>query len=360
MRPHHTNANNGNRDSGLELLRFISIFLILMHHACISGSLEIFKLPFAPINHGIVSVLGIWGMFGVDIFFLISFWFMLDESFVFRIEKWFRLVIEVVILALTAYAVSCFFFNEAFSLRAMIKAILSPALNTYWYITVYLIVFLCIPFFRIINEKLDDKDIITLFCILFFVVPVYRGGYGAAPINNLDYGVYMVIATMLVKRFEFGIKKYALLGSIVFMAACIGGIYIALYMGKGQGMLYELCVNRFSPLQSLSALFVFVFFKNRIILKNKVVNFLAKGILGIYILHASPSIAQHIWIDTFEMVEAFKTSTTFTSKLIMASFTVLVVFLPVSILIHGIMSKLKVKGKSINWINERLNFTIEN
>lgn len=168
------------RDSNLELLRLIAIMLIVMHHACISDSLEIFKTPFSQVNHGIVSALGIWGMFGVDLFFLISFWFMLDHAFTFRIDKWIKLIIEVVIFALISYAATIVIFKEPFSLEALAKTILSPAINTYWYITVYLIVFLLMPFFRALYEHLTDKAVMTLFALFFLAVAAYRGGGGTA------------------------------------------------------------------------------------------------------------------------------------------------------------------------------------
>lgn len=342
------------RDSGLELLRFIAIILIVLHHACISGGLEIFRSSFDPVNHAVVSALGIWEMFGVDLFFLISFWFTLEKKFVFQIESWIRLIIEVVVLSLIAYAVAIVFFHDAFSIGTTLKTILSPALNTYWYITVYLIVFLCMPFFRLVYEKLSDTSIVVLFCIAFIAIPAYRGGYGAAPISSLDYAFYMVSAAMLVKRFEAKIRKYAMAGSIVCILASILGIYVGLSMGKGQGMLYELCVNRFSPLQSLSAIFVFVLYKNRVSFKSKVVNFLAKGVLGVYILHASPSVAQHIWIDVFGITDAFKQGPAFAVKLIVTAFAVVIVCLPVSLLVHKGVRLLPVRGKAVNWINGKL------
>lgn len=342
------------RDSGLELLRFIAIILIVLHHACISGGLEIFQSSFNPVNHAVVSALGIWGMFGVDIFFLISFWFMLEKKFSFRIESWIRLVIEVIILALIAYAVAIVFFHDAFSAGTTLKTMLSPVLNTYWFITVYLIVFLFMPFFRVVYERLSNGGIITLFCIAFIAIPAYRGGYGMAPISSLDYAFFMVSAAMLVKRFEEKIKTYALVGAIVCILASILGIYAGLNMGKGQGMLYELCVNRFSPFQSLGAIFVFVLYKNRVSFKSKAVNFLAKGVLGVYILHASPSIAQHIWIDLFRITDAFKQGPAFALKLIVATFAVVIVCLPVSLLVHKGVSLLSVRGIAVDWINGKL------
>lgn len=168
------------RDSNLEMLRIIAIFMIMMHHACISRGLEIFKTPFV-MNHIAVSALGIWGMFGVDIFFLISFWFMLEKNFTYRIERWIKLIAETILLALIAFGISIVVFKDPLSFSSLAKTILSPALNTYWYITAYLMVFLLLPFFRVLNGHISNAALLTLLGIAFVTIPLYRGGLRVSP-----------------------------------------------------------------------------------------------------------------------------------------------------------------------------------
>ncbi len=150
------NTEKAERNSGLELLRFIAIILIVMHHACISGGIEIFKTAFSP-NHFVVAAFGIWGMFGVDVFFLLAFWFMLEIKYTFRIERWIKLVVQTVLLSMIALAIGAIVFHESLLAKTVVKTILSPALNTYWYITAYLLAFIFLPFFERYIESFQTK-----------------------------------------------------------------------------------------------------------------------------------------------------------------------------------------------------------
>lgn len=162
------------RESGLELLRLLAIFAIVMHHACINDSLVIFTDSF-NLNHLVVSLLGIWGNFGVVLFFMLGFWFMLDEDYNFQVKKWIQLAVETSIFALCAITVAHIAFDYDISIKDLVKCILSPALGTFWYITSYLVVFLLLPFLRKMLICLPDEGLLALFGISTLVVPIYRG-----------------------------------------------------------------------------------------------------------------------------------------------------------------------------------------
>ena len=75
----NTNAQKKSlRNSRVELLRIISMILIVAFHATRMGCIETSQ-PFYIYFSGIV--LGSWGILGVDIFVIISSYFLVDQNF---------------------------------------------------------------------------------------------------------------------------------------------------------------------------------------------------------------------------------------------------------------------------------------
>ena len=67
----------GGRNSSIETLRIIAMFMILMHHFIVHNGYDVLKLPLGP--ERIFFQLVMAGV-GVVIFFSISAWFFLDKE----------------------------------------------------------------------------------------------------------------------------------------------------------------------------------------------------------------------------------------------------------------------------------------
>lgn len=74
------NSNGGCRNSSIELLRIIAMFMILMHHFIVHNGYDVLKLPLGPERIFFQLVMQGGGKVGVVIFFSISAWFFLDKE----------------------------------------------------------------------------------------------------------------------------------------------------------------------------------------------------------------------------------------------------------------------------------------
>lgn len=74
------NSNGGGRNSSIELLRIIAMFMILMHHFIVHNGYDVLKLPLGPERIFFQLVMAGGGKVGVVIFFSISAWFFLDKE----------------------------------------------------------------------------------------------------------------------------------------------------------------------------------------------------------------------------------------------------------------------------------------
>lgn len=69
----------GQRNSSIELLRIIAMFMILMCHFIVHNGYDVLKLPLGPERIFFQLVMQSGGVIGVVIFFSISAWFLLDK-----------------------------------------------------------------------------------------------------------------------------------------------------------------------------------------------------------------------------------------------------------------------------------------
>ena len=79
------------RSSNLELLRIISMFLIVMHHYAVHGGFQLLEKDLS-LNKIIIQILSGGGQLGVNLFILISGYFLIDSEF--KINKLLKLIFE--------------------------------------------------------------------------------------------------------------------------------------------------------------------------------------------------------------------------------------------------------------------------
>lgn len=77
---HSRNSNGGCKNSSIELLRIIAMFMILMHHFIVHNGYDVLKLPLGPERIFFQLVMQGGGKVGVVIFSSISAWFFLDKE----------------------------------------------------------------------------------------------------------------------------------------------------------------------------------------------------------------------------------------------------------------------------------------
>lgn len=70
----------GQRNSSIESLRIIAMFMILMCHFIVHNGYDVLKLPLGPERIFFQLVMAGGGKVGVVIFFSISAWFLLDRE----------------------------------------------------------------------------------------------------------------------------------------------------------------------------------------------------------------------------------------------------------------------------------------
>ena len=73
--------NTNIRKSNIELLRIIGMLMIIAHHYVLnSGIIDAFEVGSTSMNYVFLTLWGMWGKTGINIFILISGYFMCTSS----------------------------------------------------------------------------------------------------------------------------------------------------------------------------------------------------------------------------------------------------------------------------------------
>lgn len=136
------------RNSSIELLRIIAMFMILTHHFIVHNGYDALKLPLGPERIFFQLVMAGGGKVGVVIFFSISAWFFLDKEQTIKSNPKRVWIMERELLFWSLILVTFYLvFDRAdLSMKLMAKSIMPLSTDLWWYATAYAIFLALLPF----------------------------------------------------------------------------------------------------------------------------------------------------------------------------------------------------------------------
>lgn len=199
------------RDINIELLRIISMLLIVAQH-CISHADSNSGLLLRPdsvsVNHLFSVLVGTWGRLSVEIFVFISAYYMLRMSNGFHSKKILKLGIQVWISCIVIAGAVYGLHLREFSLTNLAKELLTPAYPQYWFVTNYLLFYMLVPFLKIFVDNISDKQLKLCVLLLTIIIAAFRLSEG---VSNLVYFCYLFLLAGMLREgnwFECRRKKY--------------------------------------------------------------------------------------------------------------------------------------------------------
>ena len=138
----------GQRNSSIELLRIIAMFMILMCHFIVHNGYDVLKLPLGPERIFFQLVMQSGGAIGVDIFFSISAWFFLDREQTIKsnLKRVWIMERELLFWSLILATFYLVFDRADLSMKLMAKSVMPLSMNVWWYATAYAIFLALLPF----------------------------------------------------------------------------------------------------------------------------------------------------------------------------------------------------------------------
>lgn len=284
------------RSSNIELLRIISMLMIVASHATQHAGLGDWQIISNPININLIAtyILGSYGQLGVIIFIIISSWFLCDKDGI-HVKKAVHLYLQTMLCSVAIFFVVKFFNFEPVGTKEFIKTFLTPVYGGYWFIRSYLIFYLLVPFLQNYLKKAEEKQVERLFVALTIFIPVLRFFFFVEEFGNVGDFIYIFIAVYCLKKRPGNfLEKHAKILSAALLVLMWTTMLAMIFAGhrinfpNTKAVLVHIFAYRNIFLMIL-AMCVFYVFKNNVKIKySKTVNAVAGTTLGVYIFHENP------------------------------------------------------------------------
>ena len=299
---------NSSRNSAIELLRIIAMFLIVLSHACCHSSFDIASSSIS-FNKLLVQW-GFLGNIGVNIFVLISGYYLCTKSKTGK--SLIQLILQVWFYSVVLFVICKFVFQYRYSFMDYFKVFLPTIFGEYWFFSAYFILSLLSPYLNCFLNRADRNTIKYLICImvvLWIVIPTFtfQSMYG----NDLTRMVLFYVIGAYFKLYpdSLSLKKSVPICLTAFsffllFASTLALDYVGQYVDilKNRGTLFY---GKSSLLTAACAIGLFVCFIQLPCFTNRIINTISSCTFGIYLIHDNPAIREIVWIRILRLADDF-------------------------------------------------------
>lgn len=250
------------------------------------------------VNQVFAIFLRIGGKLGVNIFVLISAYFLSAQPF--KFERIFRVACACIFYSIIVYLFACLWGGESTGWMTYLQVLFAPIYNSYWFVTAYIGMLVLSPILNVILDKYSAEDVdgkkklfylcgflfIILSCMPFIFVE-----------SNLFYSdviwfCFLYLAAGYIRRFNAKNEKkvlyFSFITSVLIMWASaliltwINSQLDSEFIKNNIYMAYE--TN--SPVMFIAGISLFLIFKDIMINKyNKFINHVASLTFACYLIH---------------------------------------------------------------------------
>ena len=296
LRPHSTsiatlctsNQSEMQRQSNIELLRIVSMLLILVVH--IDGAS--LGLPTPMGNIASLSLRDWWkliiesfSIIGVNCFVLISGYFGIKASW----KGFVRLSLYCLFYSIAIYCIVAIGIKGDWSWIGLAESFMIYTHTDLWFVPAYLGLFLLAPFLNKSVESLSIKQF-SIWLSAFITFNIYVGWCWGGRFNPTGYTVLHLVMIYLIGRyinlFMPKIKHLGLYSTIIWISSTALILISSLFLKSTIAFAYN------SPFVILASISFFMMFKS-LTFSSKMINYCATSAFAVYLIHKNPL----VWID---------------------------------------------------------------
>lgn len=287
------NATITKRQSNMELLRILAMFLVLLVHANYFslGSPNIHQIQ----NESLDAILRIFfeaiSIVCVNVFILISGWFGIKPTF----KGLSNFIYQCLFFLTGLYMITIFIGVNEISLHGIAGCIFATPLN--WFIKAYLLLYLLSPVLNAFIRTTSQRTF-KLVLISYFAFTCTYGWIGSAAFMNDGYTTLFFIGLYLLARYSrIYTPNWVQYSSFTYFAiyfACVAFVtsvsFLVPYFGA-RDVPYNL-YSYISPTTIIGALALLLCFA-KIKIQNRFINWCGKSCFAVFLMHVSPSTLWH-------------------------------------------------------------------
>ena len=291
------------RQSNIELLRIISMILIIMHHFSVHGC-----FPFTPdltFNKVFLQVFGLGGKAGVVAFVMITGYFMVSSSF--KLHKFVKLVGQIWFYSIAMLGVAMGLGLDTVTSRNMMLALL-PIGAMSWFGQNFLVLYLLTPIINRALRWLQHKYYVMLLVVstvIWFLIPTALNLWPNVP--HTTFGFKHIFSFVIFYSMGAYIKLYGshitkkigiIFSTIGLVGAFLGDILVdvlAMTNPVYMKQIFYFTQNDYGFFQLLLGIGLFIIFLKAKITYRPWINVVASTTFGIYLLHDNKLFLHYMW-----------------------------------------------------------------
>lgn len=279
------------RDSNIELLRIVTMIMIILHHLSLFTNLRYDR----PILYSIIVPLG---KLGVTIFILISGYFAINKKF--SIKKLLLLYLQVWFFSVFLVCISLLILK---GFKFNINCIFPVSKGQYWFVNAYIMMYILSPFINKVMTTLSKEVIKKLIITLIMICAVAAFTKVREVIANVFEFVTIYMIGAYIKL--YGIEKLKNKKNIdlwFYIMTCWLILFFVQVAREKLGIFEMYNGTEGSIFNIITGVIIFYAFKNMNIKTNKFINYLGKCSFAVYLFHEQIIIRYLLWRGMFANV----------------------------------------------------------
>ena len=281
------------RQSNMELLRIIAMFLVLLVHADFFslGAPSASDCVNAPVDSSLKVFFEAISIACVDIFVCLSGWFGIRPS----VRGFSNFIFQCLFWLIGLYIFTLIIGTSSLSKEGLMGCFALTKLN--WFIKAYILLYILAPVLNAFVEKASQKDfrnvLIAFFTFEFIYGWIFSGSTqhiqsGYSTISFI--GLYLLARYVRLYQPRISLKsKSFYIASLCIAPICVTAAYIIPpYLGINTTGIGGKWIVYVSPYCIVFTIFAIVLF-SKIELQSRLINWIAASSFAVYLIHTNPN-----------------------------------------------------------------------
>ena len=276
--------------------------LIVAHHFAVHGGFQ-FGTDVFSVNHLWVQFLSSGGKIGVNVFVLISGYFLCQSKGI-SLVKLIRLWLSIFFYSVLFVGLFVGLGPESLQLKPLIRSLFPVTYSAYWFISTYFVLYLLSPFINWFIQTLSQtkyQRLLILLTVMWCLIPTFM--ISTFQSNSLWWFVYLYLLAGYIRSYVKDGRAYPFLWAA-------GSLYLLALLATAGcdevGLKFPLVAKHatfFFAMQRLPTLLIslllFLGFKNMRLGFSSLINLFAATTLGIYLIHENMFVRPFLWKTVF-------------------------------------------------------------
>ena len=297
-----------NRNTSIELLRIISMIMIMFHHFAYHGNFE-WNFNEVTLPHLWYDFILMGGKVGVDIFVLISGYFLIENTEkLFQPKKLLKFWGQVVFYSIMTYLLSVMLRLNAFEIKQLIKVCLPITYPGWWFASTYFMLYLIHPFLNKLLHGLSKTEyqyLILMMVLCWSIIPTATTQLFES--NSLLWFVTLYGIAGYVNLYGGNQKLqskhyFSLYFMVLIITYTVSTTFLFLGTKKEEWSTHAIDFFEIERLPILlMAITLFMGFVTLKMNYHKWINMIASATFGVYLIHDSSYIRYYLLTNIFKI-----------------------------------------------------------